>query len=58
MKEFHVNFNIDLKVKEVIQKCIGIVGDLNAFDRVYLVFHLVILKKYYDKIKRQLFQWA
>ena len=35
LKEFpHVNFNIDLKVKEVIQKSIEIVGDLNAFDRV------------------------
>ena len=41
LKEFpHVNFNIDLKVKEVIQQSIEIVGDLNAFDRVcFASFH-------------------
>ena len=41
LKEFpHVNFNIDLKVKEVIQQSIEIVGDLNAFHRVcFASFH-------------------
>ena len=47
MKEFpHVNFNIDLKVKEVIKQSIEIVGDLNAFDRVcFASFHSSHTKK-------------
>ena len=41
LKEFpEINFNIDLKVKEVIQESIKIVADLNAFDRVcFASFH-------------------
>ena len=51
LKEFpHVNFNIDLKVKEVIQQCIEIVGDLNAFDRVcFASFH----SSHTEKVLRQ-----
>ena len=47
LKEFpHVNFNIDLKVKEVIQQSFEIVGDLNAFDRVcFASFHSSHTKK-------------
>ena len=47
MKEFpHVNFNIDLKVKEVIKQSIEIVEDLNAFDRVcFASFHTSHTKK-------------
>ena len=47
LKEFpHVNFNIDLKVKEVIQQSIEIVRDLNAFDRVcFASFHSSHTKK-------------
>ena len=47
MKEFpHVNFNIDLKVKEVIQQSIEIVRDLNAFHRVcFASFHSSHTKK-------------
>ena len=41
LKEFpDVHFNIDLKVKEVIQQSIKIVANLNAFDRVcFASFH-------------------
>lgn len=41
LKEFpHINLNIDLKVKEVIQQSIEVVADLNAFDRVcFASFH-------------------
>ena len=47
LKEFpQVNFNIDLKVKEVIKQSIEIVGDLNAFDRVcFASFHSSHTKK-------------
>ena len=35
-----IYFNIDLKVEEVIQDCIKVVADLNAFDRVcFASFH-------------------
>ena len=35
-----INFNIDLKVEEVIQDSIKVVADLNAFDRVcFASFH-------------------
>ena len=41
LKEFpNIHFNIDLKVKEVIQDSIKVVSDLNAFDRVcFASFH-------------------
>ena len=47
LKEFpYINFNIDLKVKEVVQQSIEIVGDLNAFDRVcFASFHSSHTKK-------------
>ena len=47
LKEFpNVNFNIDLKVKEVIKQSIEIVEDLNAFDRVcFASFHSSHTKK-------------
>tara|TARA_B100000963_G_C22590841_1_gene655415 strand:+ start:130 stop:867 length:738 start_codon:yes stop_codon:yes gene_type:complete len=46
-KEFpNVNFNIDLKVKEVVQDSIDIVADLNVFDRVcFASFHSSHTKK-------------
>ena len=47
LKEFpHVNFNIDLKVKEAIQHCVKVVADLNSFDRVcFASFHSSHTKK-------------
>ncbi len=47
LKEFpNVNFNIDLKVKEVIQQSIKVVADLNSFDRVcFASFHSSHTKK-------------
>ena len=47
LKEFpHVNFNIDLKVKEAIQHSVKVVADLNSFDRVcFASFHSSHTKK-------------
>ena len=47
LKEFpHINFNIDLKVKEAIQHSVKVVADLNSFDRVcFASFHSSHTKK-------------
>ena len=47
LKEFpHINFNIDLKVKEAIQHSVKVVANLNSFDRVcFASFHSSHTKK-------------